>query len=190
MNTDATRRVFVGMSPPIALAEELARRATGVLDADAWRIYAPADIHLTLCFLGEVAAERVEPLATGLARALAEHPISALVVSGTGAFPDTGKVRALWAGITGSAAALERLAEIQRRTGAAIRACALAWDERPVFAPHLTLARPRGNVAMPEAFRRLALDCAWTPTEVSLFESTGGAGERYPRRPVARLTSS
>jgi 2'-5' RNA ligase len=63
----------------------------------------------------------------------------------------------------------------------------LPHDVRARFAPHLTLARPRGRARLEAGPDALGRAWPWRPSEVILFESVGGAGERYLRRSVARL---
>jgi 2'-5' RNA ligase len=189
--SDAKRRVFAGLVPPEELARELARRAAEALPAAQVRLSPALHLHLTLCFVGDVPeallAERKGALDAALARAAAAAAPLALCVEGSGAFPDARRARVLWAGVVDDPRAGRpgALAALQRDLARELAAAGLApLDGGRPFRPHLTLARPRaqGGVALPAAFRELALDLCWTARELAWIESChdGPAAERYP----------
>jgi 2'-5' RNA ligase len=181
-------RTFVGLAPDAATAEEIAQAARGVLDAAQWKLYGACDIHLTLCFLGEIAREAVEPLAAALRRNCDGMAAPVLEIAGLGAFPDAAHPRVVWAGVRGSAADLEALRSLARAVVGTVSDLGLPHDEKALV-PHLTLARPRGRVPLEAGTNALGRGWRWHPSDMFLFESVGGHGERYPRRPVARLRS-
>jgi|ERR1044071_851427 2'-5' RNA ligase len=135
-------------------------------------------LHITLKFLGEIPADRVEALSGAASSAtLSTHPFT-LALSGAGAFPPRGNPRILWLGIDDSSGAL---AHLQRRLEEEGASAGFAREERP-FHPHLTLARIRA----PQGARRLAqihqetgfeaIDFAVTSLVVMRSElGTGGA---------------
>jgi 2'-5' RNA ligase len=82
---------------------------------------------------------------------------------------------------------MDALQRIERTVVATVERCGLAHDERAVFAPHLTLARPRGRAQLDGGPGALGRVWPWRPEEVILFESVAGAADRYPRRVCARL---
>ena len=77
----------------------------------------PANLHVTLKFLGWVREELVEGLRDRLRVAAAAHAAFDLEIRGLGAFPDPGHPRVIWAGVKPSPvlntleAAVEREAE-------------------------------------------------------------------------------
>jgi len=92
--------------------------------------------HLTLLFLGEVARERVEPIAEALRPVGAIAAPFDLTLEGVGAFPSPERPRVVWTGATEGSAELVTLAN-------GVRA-ALAHEGDPTrreatFVPHLTL---------------------------------------------------
>jgi 2'-5' RNA ligase len=181
----ASRRLFVGLEPPPGAREALARAARSTLGARSFRLYAAPDVHLTLCFLGEVLEAARPALVAALAASLAGARAFRARIAGAGAFPRPGRERVLWAGLALEPEARARLLDLVQRTEAAVRACGLACDERPApdaFEPHLTLARPRPGARVPAEFYALAFDLAWEPGEVCLFESVREptAAGRYP----------
>jgi len=167
-------RVFFALWPDAAARETLARLARGVAAQAAGRAPAPANLHLTLAFVGDVAPERIAALRTIGAAVAANVPPITLVLDRVGTFRGTGIV---WLGASRVPAALERLA--------ADLAAALATDGFPIdaraFRPHVTLARRcrrPGEVA-------LAARVAWAAMRLVLNESNLRSGA-----PSYRLISS
>ena len=154
-----------------ALARAQRELRAAAPDADV-RWVAVAGIHLTLKFLGEIAADRVPTVSASLgATAAASAPIT-LGARGLGVFPTLTRPRVVWAGVPVGAAALATLAG---RIDAAMAALGFAPEGRP-FRAHLTLGRvrsPRGTAPLaahiagagPEAFGD------WTAREVRLYRS-------------------
>jgi 2'-5' RNA ligase len=185
----ASARLFIGLRPDAALAQELVRAARASLEGvlDDLRATDARDVHLTLCFLGAVGAAQALALERELGPALAGLAAPRLELAGTGAFPARGNERVLWAGVREAEGAAGRLARIRERIGAALGACGREDPELAGAAPwipHLTLARvararrPR----IPERFHALELAGAFVPRAVELCRSLGAAGPqgRYP----------
>jgi 2'-5' RNA ligase len=175
-------RCFVAIPLPdevkakVAAVQTEARRRCGDVDM---RWTAPASLHLTLKFLGTVAAERFDAVRTTLDRAVEGVRLPVLSLAGLGAFPQPRRARVLWLGVTDGAAALVDLAAAMDRASAA-----LGFEpERRPFAPHLTLGRvraPRGGGDLRDALAagEGATAGSWTPEAVVLYEShlrPGGA---------------
>lgn len=177
-------RLFAALEPPPEIAEGLARRQQGLPGAK-WR---PLDaLHLTLRFFGEVD----EATASGLDEALAELRGEAfdLELQGVGAFGDTDRVRAVWAGVAENAA-LRRLAS---RCETAARRAGLAPEKR-TFRPHVTLAyltrhADPARVARWVQEHNLLHSPPWTAPEFHLYSSWSGPdGSRYDRERTYPLT--
>ncbi|MFW6049865.1 MAG: RNA 2',3'-cyclic phosphodiesterase [Myxococcota bacterium] len=116
------------------LLERLRRRC----ERAGWRAnwVPPANLHLTLEFLGWVETGRVDAIAAALAP-LSAHPPFEMHLSGLGAFPPRGRPRVLWLGVREGAEALEAIAaEVEDR----LEDLGFPPEQRP-FHPHLTLAR-------------------------------------------------
>jgi 2'-5' RNA ligase len=96
-------------------------------------------MHLTLKFLGEIPASRIEDLARAVQRAADQTKTFELVVEGVGAFPPRGAARVLWLGVRDEAGELARL---QERIEDECAAENFPREQR-AFRPHLTLARLR-----------------------------------------------
>lgn len=147
MSSDASVRLFVAIDPPAPVREalaELPRQLRGV----SWT--PPHQYHLTLRFLGEVAAERREAIERALAAVRVETFI--LPVAGTGAFPPRGAPRVLWVGV---GQAHPRLFQLRQRVDDALLASGLTDLDVRTFQPHFTLGRCGRSVAAGEVRRFL-----------------------------------
>lgn len=102
-------------------------------------------LHLTLKFLGEVEATRVESLERAAKRAAGSVEQFEARLQDAGAFPPRGNPRVLWLGLQDETNALARL---QERLEAE---CALENFPREAraFHPHITIARIRVPAAAP-----------------------------------------
>jgi RNA 2',3'-cyclic 3'-phosphodiesterase len=96
----------------------------------------PAQLHLTLAFLGEQPAEAVERMSAAAGPCGELHAFEA-TLSGAGAFPSARRAHVLWLGIAEGASELSALA---RRLSSGLRAAGFELEDRP-FRPHLTVAR-------------------------------------------------
>lgn len=93
-------RLFVAIVPPSAALAELAAAVAPLRAArPELRWTGPADWHLTLAFLGEVADRVLPDLSVRLERAARRHPVTELAVHGAGAFPRPSRASVLWAAI-------------------------------------------------------------------------------------------
>jgi 2'-5' RNA ligase len=103
----------------------------------------PANLHLTLRFLGDAAETRlVADLATELSAAVSGYGTFTVRLRGLGVFPDLQRPRVFWVGLDSP-----RLVPLAASVETAARRCGFAPERRP-FEPHLTLARiRRGRVS-------------------------------------------
>lgn len=130
-------RLFVGLAVPVALAERLAdlqpERGPGI------RLVAPADMHVTLHFLGQAEPETV----CAALGAVDARPFS-LSITGTGSFRLRNGGRIVWAGVDVPAG----LEALHAATARALATLGFEPEHRP-FRPHITLARlkPRADGA-------------------------------------------
>ncbi len=124
-------RLFVGLSLPDGVIARLAMLCAGVPGA---RWVEPANMHLTLRFIGEVAESAAEEIDHMLAGVEAER--FALELAGLGTFGEGVKARALWAGVAPSA----ELAHLQAKIESAVVRAGQPPEGRK-FTPHVTLAR-------------------------------------------------
>jgi 2'-5' RNA ligase len=122
------------------IAAEQRRLRSAMRDASDLRWTDPAQMHLTLAFLGEVGDAPAGCVIEALTAPIAITPFQ-LLFRGLGVFPPRGAPRVLWlgTGTPGDHAARLHTVVVQR-----LRRCQVTLEDRP-FHPHLTLARWRGR---------------------------------------------
>ena len=138
-------RLFVALEIPAAVRDNLAAQIKELRDLPApadkrLRWVRPENLHVTLKFIGEVEAAKLDGIRSALAAIGLDAPIG-LDFRRLGFFPDEKYPRVLWAGLN----ATGNLPVLAREVDRALEGQGIARDERP-FTPHLTLARfePRG----------------------------------------------
>ena len=125
------KRLFVAIDPPQDIREQLTLICCGLPDA---RWIPPEQLHLTLCFIGEVNGTVFQDIREVLSEI--KGPPFSLRLQGVGFFPPRGLPRVVWAGIDNN----EQLAILQRKIVTRLFSLGLELENRK-FAPHITLAR-------------------------------------------------
>lgn len=126
-------RAFFALALPAEVRAELAALRTDVGKA---RWVAPAQLHVTLRFLGEIDEPTERRLIDEVESRRAPWPTLRLVVRGVGVFGAPRKPRVLWAALD----PVEPLRRIAEDLEQAVRAVGLPPEDRP-FTAHVTLAR-------------------------------------------------
>jgi 2'-5' RNA ligase len=106
----------------------------------------PENIHLTLKFLGNVAADRIDEISlamTEAARGISSFPLE---VKELGVFPNPSRVQIVWVGLGGE---VDKLARLQQRVESNLEKLGFPPEGRR-FTPHLTLARVRDQATPSE----------------------------------------
>jgi len=139
----APPRVFLAINLPATVRDGIAA-ALAPMRAAARELswVEPADLHLTLKFLGAQPTDAVASLRAALAPALARIAPMALDIGGLGAFPNLRAPRVVWMAVTAEAR-FELLHHDIELIGAAQ---GYELEGRP-FRPHITLARARTALA-------------------------------------------
>lgn len=151
-------RLFVALVPPPEALRELAAAVAALPDAPGVRRAPPGQWHVTLAFLGEVAAPVLEALEPRLSRVAGRHAPLTLALAGSGRFGD----RVLWTGVTGAAGAADdpvpaALRALAASVQAAGRRCGIpGLEPGRRYRPHLTLARGRVGADLATPVERLA----------------------------------
>jgi len=185
-------RLFVALDLDPAIRERLALFLEGVQEFAPEARWARAEsLHLTLKFIGEMDAARLDEARGALA--LVEGEVSEVRVRGTGFFPTAKSARVFWVGVEADAG----LAALAPAVEDALEPLGVE-RERRAFSPHLTLARTgsgrpsRGREDRVNAnFRRLQEKLAampepdfgaMAPREFFLYQSKlSPAGAMYTR---------
>lgn len=175
-------RAFFGLPVP----EEQRRLLAGYLASCAatatdFRWVAPANLHLTVRFLGSIGRE----LAEGLAGRLSQQMPAGmdLELGEPGTFARGRSVRVAWIGLRRG---LDEARELAAVVEAECARAGLQPEARP-FQPHLTLARARSRegAVLPPLGAPPTLE-PWRATELVLYEShLGRGGAVY--EPLAKL---
>ncbi len=110
----------------------------------------PANIHLTLKFLGNVAADRIDEISSAMTNAVQDTSTFKLEIKELGVFPNPRRVQIVWVGLGGE---VDKLASLQQRIERGLEKLGFAPENRR-FTPHLTLARIRDR-ATPRERERL-----------------------------------
>jgi RNA 2',3'-cyclic 3'-phosphodiesterase len=133
-------RLFVALAVPAQVRENLDEliRELRPLHREA-RWVKPGNFHVTLKFIGEFAAEKLEMLTQQLAAVRAAGEIE-LVFRGLGFFPDKKRAKVIWAGMD----APGKLKELAEKIDRCTETLGVAREKRE-FSPHLTLARMPGT---------------------------------------------
>lgn len=179
-------RAFIAIELPESLKQTLARvqRQLECAERVAW--VKPANMHLTLRFLGEVAESRIDDLKVCMERAAAYSSFE-LVPKGLGAFPNLHRPRVFWAGIEDKS---RSLTELQKRLQAELEQAGFGREDHP-FSAHLTLGRVKdsGTRTTQEALRRLDFSAPpFKVAEIVLMRSDlRPQGSLYTRLAAARL---
>jgi 2'-5' RNA ligase len=152
----------------------------------------PANMHLTLKFLGDVPESEIASVCHAVTEAAASHEPFTISAVGAGAFPDARRPRTLWIGIERGA---DQLCKLQKSVDRALREIGFPKEGRQ-FHPHLTIGRLRqgGPPAseMGELVRELGSFDAGTAKidQVVVFASyLSKAGPTYEALGRARLSS-
>jgi 2'-5' RNA ligase len=162
-----------------AVAAHAARLRRDFPDARAgWA--RPEGLHITLKFIGEIEASRVEALSRAAAAAVEACEPFDLSIEESGTFPPRGAARVLWLGVKDASG---RLAQLQKRVEDMCEAAGFPREPR-AFKPHLTVARlrtPQGTHALSEAHRHTPFGpYRFKVSELLVIRSElGPGGSRY-----------
>jgi len=145
-------RTFVAVEidePVRQRAVVLIERLRAAIDGISW--VAPQNLHLTLKFLGDVAASRVAEVSQTVRQAVASLAPFEFECRGLGAFPRIERPNNVWIGCGEGAQALIALAQ---RLDDGLSQLGFARESRPLV-PHLTLGRLRRGGKAPAGLIRL-----------------------------------
>ena len=166
-------RTFIAIEIPSRIRDRIGRLQERLRAVDSQASWVkPANIHLTLKFLGDISRDRIESAVSGVERACAKAAPFELEANGCGYFPSTRNPRVLWVGSrcdeTNGLLGLHAGIEFELfRAG-------FAKEKKP-FSPHLTIARlrsPRNAREVAEQLQRIGFDPErFTVSEVIVMKS-------------------
>ena len=167
-------RLFAALAVPLDVAAALERHQQG-LPGVRWS--SPEQLHITLCFFGEIDETRAADLDASLA--VVSMKGFEVELRGAGAFGEPERMRAVWAGVEQS----EPLRRLAARCEKAAKRCGLRIEAR-TYRPHVTLAylkrTPQDRVAAWVQGHNLLHSPPWRARTFGLYSSWRSAeGSRY-----------
>ena len=152
MKNDSKIRTFIAIEIPETIQKKIGELQNS-LKAFGARISwtRPANIHLTLKFLGDTDTARIDEIAARLQLAVASSPKFKITVTGTGAFPNFKRPRVIWIGAESEGDQLQTLA-------AQIDDCIKNFGfekEKRHYSAHLTLGRVKDVSAIEPLMTKL-----------------------------------
>ncbi|MCI0514583.1 RNA 2',3'-cyclic phosphodiesterase [candidate division KSB1 bacterium] len=145
-------RTFIAIELP-----ESIQAGIGKLQAELKRMQAAVswvkyqNIHLTLKFLGDVAADQIPAIIQSVARAAQTVPGFKISVQGAGFFPNAKRPRVFWVGCEATAG---YLAPLHQALEQELLALNFEKEDRP-FSPHLTIGRVKGEFKVNTVVRKI-----------------------------------
>jgi 2'-5' RNA ligase len=126
----------------VEIAPEIIGRIAAAIDrlrpqVRGIRWVAPANIHLTVKFLGNIDESQIEPICHALTEALRPFPRCTINAKGLRVFPSVKRPRVLWVGLHGN-----QLISLAVKVASALAPLGFMLEER-TFTPHLTIGRWR-----------------------------------------------
>lgn len=174
-------RLFLGIDVPDRVSEKLSELAGQLSRELAYRKWThPSDYHVTLQFLGDTPASRVDAIAAAAEAAAASFAPLPLALGEPGTFGSRQAPHVLWCGAhergaasaAAAGAAAGALAALHAALGERLAACGFAPEARPLRA-HVTLARNGG----PGSGEPSAIAAAWRRAVAALAPAdAAGAG--------------
>ena len=135
-------RAFLAVEIDEAARKELAEAQHAMKRISAGVSWvAPANIHVTLVFIGDIFEPVLPLIRQALDRTTEHHSPCAMDIQGLGYFGRPGSLKVVWAGLQGNFLPLIRL---QADLVSAFKADGFSPDAKP-FKPHLTLGRVRSS---------------------------------------------
>lgn len=135
-----TIRAFIAVHLPDAVKDalgEVAQALAGRVPHGAVRWVRPQQMHLTLCFLGDTAVDKLPAIMEAMDLAAGKHAPFAMRLEDVGCFPNARRPRVIWVGLAGDIAQLAAL-----KSDLDERLTPFGWpSENKPFRAHLTLGR-------------------------------------------------
>ena len=133
-------RVFIAVDLPAGVKKAAGKIQEKLKEAGAdvgW--VAPEKFHFTLKFIGEMAEEKIGPLADKMTELVKDEKSFPVSLAGIGAFPSLEKMRVIWLGADRGVPELKKMAAQAEQAALSVGAA----PEVRSFSGHLTLGRVR-----------------------------------------------
>lgn len=123
-------RTFIAVEFPDRFVPEI-ERVSSMLKTPGIKLVEPAQVHITMKFLGDITEDKIEPIISALSQ-VNLRPFEARI-KGIGVFPKPAYIKVIWLGAEGDFDTLHK--EIERVLSP------FKFEKDTKFVPHATLAR-------------------------------------------------
>lgn len=144
-------RSFIAIELPEEIRQKLGELETRLKSGGQSQVrwVNPNSIHLTLKFLGNIAAGRVGEITRVIEESAKDIPPFVLEVKDAGVFPNPKRARVAWVGLSGE---VDKLVQLQKNLESKLEPLGFAAEAR-AFTPHLTIARVNDGASIEERQR-------------------------------------
>jgi 2'-5' RNA ligase len=147
VNTSGTIRAFIAVDA--VQSQSISEVLNEIHNSGAHvRVVTPAELHITLKFLGDISEKIIPKIETAMMNAVIDTKKFYGKLHGMGAFPGMSRINVIWVGVN-DADALGRIATILDDS---ISALGVQRESR-AFHPHITLARVKSPQNLEELIR-------------------------------------
>lgn len=173
-------RTFIAIGLPKAIRDNLValQETLGHTEPDV-KWVEPENLHLTLCFLGEVDDREIPNVCQLVAEVTAQRGPFTVAVEAAGCFPNARRPRILWAGIGAGA---DSVGELHDALEDAFEGLGYRREERR-YTPHITLGRVRSDRPTQALAAALAARTRWKGGESTVQELLVMGSELTPDGP-------
>ncbi|MCW8859067.1 MAG: RNA 2',3'-cyclic phosphodiesterase [Deltaproteobacteria bacterium] len=182
-------RTFIAVELPGTLKKQLGTLAASLSTSQVEAKWVdPANLHITLKFLGEVTEEELPAIISVLEKLGQSHNRFTVKTAGFGCFPPRGKPRVLFVETVQQRFLQALAAELEERLAD------LGFAKEGRFKAHITLARFKGAHNLPRLKQQLEtveLNEVFTVAALTLYKSTlNSRGPSYQVLHVAKLKAA
>jgi 2'-5' RNA ligase len=174
-------RAFIAIELPEKIKRDIRKLqhvfASHVLDI---RWVKPANMHLTIKFLGDVDPSDIEAVGRLLSNTAANHPIFDLAPQGVGLFPNIRRPSIIWTGIAGQT---DVLGSIHKSVNSGLNDIGFEADKRP-YRGHLTLGRIKTHMDQSRLVTALRVNQEFVSKAFSVERLVMFKSELHPNGPV------
>ncbi len=143
INNNKTLRLFVAVPVPKKVVRFIEGVQTSLKKQGFRASWSRLDtMHLTLKFMGDTPAEKIDPILAALEQTARDHESFALRARGIGVFPSVKRARVIWTGVRSKN---EILSDLYQCLDIHLGTAGIPRSKKR-FSPHLTLARLKTRV--------------------------------------------
>ncbi|MFV9510070.1 RNA 2',3'-cyclic phosphodiesterase [Tepidibacillus sp. LV47] len=161
-------RLFIAINMEHSIKDQVGSILPSLKNRYKGRFVPIENWHITTLFLGEVEEGKIPLIEQAMKEAVKKMVPFQLWVEGIGAFPSMAKPNILWAGVQGD---LQPLHQLYQQLIKAIRPLKINFDAKPIFTPHLTLARKVIIQPSSKTEEIILKTTPWTVNALELYQS-------------------